>query len=116
MRFPLDLFFLRGWRPVAARYGVPPGRLCAERRADAVLELVVGGADFVGQRREFADFDFERHRDTHQGRVARVAHAALHTADLGEVDVAGVGQRLYVEYEGARNQLVATLELSEPEV
>jgi uncharacterized membrane protein (UPF0127 family) len=46
MRFPLDLVFLDfDLRPVAHRSSVPPRRLVFERRAQAVLELPVGGPE-----------------------------------------------------------------------
>ena len=49
MRFPLHVVFLdRARTPLAIRMAVPPNRVVADRRADAVLELPARPATGVG--------------------------------------------------------------------
>ena len=46
MRFPIDVVFLdrHGW-PLDIRHAVRPGRIVANRRASAVIEMRAGAAD-----------------------------------------------------------------------
>jgi uncharacterized protein len=50
MRFPIDVLFLgREGSVIAARRGVPPGRIVSCRAAAAALELPVGGEGVCGR-------------------------------------------------------------------
>jgi hypothetical protein len=94
MRFSLDLYFLDArYVAIEVRRKVRPRRFASNRNAAAVLEVPSGAdpgaapllgpvADLVGEDRQGADAGLQRGREAQQGRIARVADAALQAADV----------------------------------
>jgi len=109
MRFPLDLYFLDSrYVAIEIRREVGPGRFATNRNAAAVLEIPSGSGpgtaplsgavtDLVGEDRQGADAGLQSGREAQQGRIARVADAALQAADVRWVHVREVGERFLAQ-------------------